>query len=146
MNMIFSRCLVSLGVCMTAAIVMAAGTVPGDAACPVSGKKCNAEKHVAFDGGQVYFCCATCQKVFEAQPAKFSAKAHHQMVSTGQFVQQSCPIGGRPVKAGTQVNIGGVEVGFCCNRCKAKVQSASPEQQITMVFGNLEKGFTPASK
>ena len=146
MNMIFSRCLVTLGVCMTAAIVMAAGTVPGDAACPVSGKKCNAEKHVAFDGGQVYFCCATCQKVFEAQPAKFSAKAHHQMVSTGQFVQQSCPIGGRPVKAGTQVNIGGVEVGFCCNRCKAKVQSASPEQQITMVFGNLEKGFTPASK
>ena len=145
MNMFLGRCLLAFGFCMPAAIGIAA-TAPEDATCPVSEKKCNAEKHVAFDGGQVYFCCATCQKAFEAQPSKFAAKAHHQMVSTGQFVQKSCPIGGRPVKVGTQVNIGGVEVGFCCNKCKAKVQSASAEQQITMVFGNLEKGFTPASK
>ena len=145
MNMFLGRCLLAFGFCMPAAVGIAA-TAPEDATCPVSEKKCNAEKHVAFDGGQVYFYCATCQKAFEAQPSKFAAKAHHQMVSTGQFVQKSCPIGGRPVKVGTQVNIGGVEVGFCCNKCKAKVQSASAEQQITMVFGNLEKGFTPASK
>jgi hypothetical protein len=50
------------------------------------------------------------------------------------------------VKAGTQLDIGGTEVGFCCNNCKGKVEKASADEQVTLVFGNVEKGFAPAAK
>ncbi len=135
-----------LAVCFSAAAASAAVKDPKDAACPVSGKNCNPEKHVAFDGGQVYFCCGNCEKAFEADSAKFAAKAHQQMVSTGQLVQKGCPFSGGAVKAGTEVAIGGVEVGFCCNNCKGKVEKASPEEQVNLVFGKIEKGFAPAAK
>ena len=141
MNLRFAGCAALLAVCFSAAV-----KDPKDAACPVSGKKCNPEKHVAFSGGQVYFCCGNCEKAFEADSAKFAAKAHQQMVSTGQLTQKGCPFSGGPVKAGTEVDIDGVEVGFCCNNCKGKVEKASPEQRVTMVFGNVEKGFAPAAK
>lgn len=146
MNLRFAGCAALLAVCFSAAVVSAAVKDPKDAACPVSGKKCNPEKHVAFSGGQVYFCCGNCEKAFEADSAKFAAKAHQQMVSTGQLTQKGCPFSGGPVKAGTEVDIDGVEVGFCCNNCKGKVEKASPEQRVTMVFGNVEKGFAPAAK
>ena len=135
-----------LAVCFSAAAASAAVKDPKDAACPVSGKNCNPEKHVSFDGGQVYFCCGNCEKAFKADSAKFAAKAHQQMVSTGQLVQKACPFSGGPVKAGTEVTIGGVEVGFCCNNCKGKVEKASPEEQVNLVFGKIEKGFAPAAK
>ena len=146
MNLRFTGCAALLVVCFSTAVVSAAVKDPKDAACPVSGKKCNPEKHVAFSGGQVYFCCGNCEKAFEADSAKFAAKAHQQMVSTGQLTQKGCPFSGGPVKAGTEVDIDGVEVGFCCNNCKGKVEKASPEQRVTMVFGNVEKGFAPAAK
>ena len=119
---------------------------PQDAKCPVSGKGCNPDKSVAFAGGNVYFCCGSCQKAFEGDSAKFAAKAHQQLVSTGQLVQKGCPFSGGAVKAGTQVMIGDTEVGFCCPNCKAKVQKASPDDQVTIVFGSIEKGFAPAGK
>jgi YHS domain-containing protein len=135
-----------LAVGLSAAIVSAAAKDPKEAACPVSGKNCNPEKHVAFDGGNVYFCCGNCQKAFETDSAKFAAKAHQQQVSTGQLVQKGCPFSGGPVKPGTHISFDGVEVGFCCPNCKAKVEKAAPEEQVTMVFGNVEKGFAPAAK
>jgi YHS domain-containing protein len=146
MKMRFAACAALLAVCFSAVVVSAAVKDPKDAACPVSGKNCNPEKHVAFDGGQVYFCCGNCEKAFEADSAKFAAKAHQQMVSTGQLVQKGCPFSGGPVKAGTELAIDGVEVGFCCNNCKGKVEKAAPAQRVTMVFGNIEKGFAPATK
>ena len=146
MNLRFAGCAALLAVCFSTAVVSAAVKDPKDAACPVSGKKCNPEKHVALSGGQVYFCCGNCEKAFESDSAKFAAKAHQQMVSTGQLTQKGCPFSGGPVKAGTEVDIDGVEVGFCCNNCKGKVEKASPEQRVTMVFGNVEKGFAPAAK
>ena len=48
-------------VCCSAAIGFAAVKEPKDAKCPVSGKGCNPEKSVSFDGGSVYFCCGNCQ-------------------------------------------------------------------------------------
>jgi YHS domain-containing protein len=110
MKMRFACCAALLAVCFSATVVSAAVKDPKDAACPVSGKNCNPEKHVAFDGGQVYFCCGNCEKAFEADSAKFAAKAHQQMVSTGQLVQKGCPFSGGPVKAGTELAIDGVEV------------------------------------
>ncbi len=143
MKMRFAACGALLAVCFSTAIVSAAVKDPKDAACPVSGKNCNPEKHVAFDGGQVYFCCGNCEKAFEADSAKFAAKAHQQMVVTGELVQKGCPFSGGPVKPGTQLDIGGASVGFCCNNCKGKVAKAGPDEQVKMVFGSVAKGFAP---
>ena len=133
-------------VAVSAAVGSAAVKEPKDAKCPVSGKGCNPEKSVDFDGGKVWFCCGNCEKAFAGDSAKFAAKAHQQMVSTGQLVQKGCPFSGGAVKPGTQVDVGGVEVGFCCPNCKGKVEKASGDDQVTMVFGNVEKGFAPAAK
>ena len=137
--------LVAAMVC-SAALVSAAPKEPKDAKCPVSGKGCNPEKATDFAGGKVYFCCGNCETAFKGDSAKFAAKAHQQMVSTGQLVQKGCPFSGGAVKEGTQLAIGGTEVGFCCNNCKGKVEKASADEQVTMVFGNVEKGFAPAAK
>jgi len=128
-------------VVFSAAFVTAAPKEPKDAKCPVSGKGCNPEKSADFAGGKVYFCCGNCESAFKGDSAKFAAKAHQQMVSTGQLVQKGCPFSGGAVKAGTQVSIGDAEVGFCCNNCKGKVEKASPDEQVTMVFGDIAKGF-----
>jgi len=130
----------------SAAFVSAAPKEPKDAKCPVSGKGCNPEKFTDFDGGKVYFCCGNCENAFKGDSSKFAAKAHQQMVSTGQLVQKGCPFSGGGVKDGTQLDIGGVEVGFCCNNCKGKVEKASADEQVALVFGNIEKGFAPAAK
>jgi len=58
--------------------------------------------------------------------------------------QKACPLSGGPVKAGTEVDVDGVSVGFCCNNCKGKVEGAGDDDKITMVFGNVTKGFAPA--
>jgi hypothetical protein len=133
-----------VAVACSAVVVSAAVKEPKDAKCPVSGKNCNPEKHADFAGGKVYFCCGNCEKAFAGDSAKFSAKAHQQLVSTGQLVQKGCPFSGGAVKDGTQLAIGDTEVGFCCNNCKGKVEKASADEQVTMVFGKIEKGFAPA--
>ena len=127
-------------------VVSAAVKEPKDAKCPVSGKGCNPEKSADFAGGKVYFCCGNCENAFKGDSAKFAAKAHQQLVSTGQLVQKGCPFSGGAVKPGTQLDIGGAEVGFCCNNCKGKVEKASADEQVTLVFGSIEKGFAPAGK
>ena len=126
------------------ASVSAAPKAPAEAACPVSGKTCNPEVSAGFAGGKVWFCCGNCEKAFAGDSATFAAKAHQQMVSTGQLVQKGCPFSGGPVKAGTQLAIGDAEVGFCCPNCKGKVEKASPDEQVTMVFGKIDKGFALA--
>mgnify|MGYP006274525395 CR=1 FL=1 len=136
--------LLLVAVVCSAVAVHAAVKEPKDAKCPVSGKGCNPEKSAAFAGGTVWFCCGDCVKAFADDSAKFAAKAHQQMVSTGQLVQKGCPFSGGAVKAGTTIAIGDAEVGFCCPNCKAKVEKASPDEQVTMVFGKIEKGFAPA--
>jgi YHS domain-containing protein len=136
--------LLSIAVACSALVVSAAVKEPKDAKCPVSGKGCNPEKSADFAGGKVYFCCGNCAGAFEKDSAKFAAKAHQQMVSTGQLVQKGCPFSGGPVKDGTKIMIGDAEVGFCCPNCKGKVEKAAADEQVTMVFGKIEKGFAPA--
>jgi hypothetical protein len=135
-----------VAVVCSAVAVSAAVKEPKDAKCPVSGKGCNPEKAADFAGVKVYFCCGNCENAFKGDSAKFAAKAHQQMVSTGQLVQKGCPFSGGKVKEGTTLAIGDAEVGFCCPNCKAKVEKASADEQVTMVFGNVEKGFAPAGK
>ena len=139
-------CAFIVAVVCSAVAMSAAVKEPKDAKCPVSGKGCNPEKTADFDGGKVFFCCEKCEAAFAGDSAKFAAKAHQQMVSTGQLVQKGCPFSGGPVKPGTQITIGDAEVGFCCPNCKAKVEKASPDEQVTMVFGKIEKGFSVLAK
>ena len=134
----------SIAVACSAIVVPAAVKEPKDAKCPVSGKACNPDKSADFAGGKVYFCCGNCAGAFEKDSAKFAAKAHQQMVSTGQLVQKGCPFSGGPVKDGTKIMVGDAEVGFCCPNCKGKVEKAAADEQVTMVFGKIEKGFAPA--
>ena len=128
----------------SALIVSAAVTEPKDAKCPVSGKGCDPDVSAAFAGGKVWFCCGKCEAAFKADSAKFAAKSHQQMVSTGQLKQIGCPYSGKAVDPTTMLDIGGANVGFCCNGCKGKTEKASPEEQVQMVFGNIAKGFAPA--
>jgi formylmethanofuran:tetrahydromethanopterin formyltransferase len=127
-----------------AVVVSAAIKDPAAARCPVSDEACNPDVSVAFAGGKVWFCCGDCEAAFTADAAPFTAKAHHQLVATGQLKQKGCPFSGGPVKAGTQLDIEGVEVGFCCPNCKGKVEKAPADERVTMVFGNVAKGFEPA--
>ena len=53
--------------------------------CPISGKPINKEYAVDFDGGKVYMCCENCPAAFKKDSAKYAAKAHLQMVQTGEL-------------------------------------------------------------
>ena len=125
-------------------VAIAAVKAPGDVKCPVSGGPAKADKSAKYDGGNVYFCCGNCPKTFEANPTKFAAKAHQQMVATGELKQKGCPFSGKPVNPATMLSIGDAEVGFCCNVCKGKVEKASADEQVDMVFKDISKGFQAA--
>ena len=125
-------------------VAIAAVKAPGDVKCPVSGGGAKADKSAKYDGGNVYFCCGNCPKTFESDPTKYAAKAHQQMVATGELKQKGCPFSGNPVNAATMITIGDAEVGFCCNNCKGRVEKASADEQVDMVFKDISKGFEPA--
>ena len=144
MKRLFAMVCLSVVVVLSAVAASAAVKEPKDAKCPVSGKACNPDESVAFAGGKVFFCCGNCAAAFKKDSAPLAAKAHQQMVSTGQLVQKGCPFCGGNVKDGTTIAIGDADVGFCCPNCKAKVEKAEPEEQVKMVFGKIEKGFAPA--
>jgi hypothetical protein len=124
-------------------VALAAPATKSEPMCPVSGHACDPDATAAFEGGKVCFCCQKCVKAFEADSAKFAAKARQQLTATGQFKQTGCPFSGGGVKDGTQLTVGGIEVGFCCNNCKGKVAKADAEEQVKMVFGS-GKGFALA--
>lgn len=134
--------LATLAVLMMVALVAEAADV-SNAKCPVSGKPAKEDAAVDFDGGKVYLCCQNCPKAFEGNTAKFAAKAHHQMVVTGQAKQECCPFSGKPIKDDQSSDVGGVKVGFCCAGCKAKVEKAAADKQVEMVFGSgaFKKAF-----
>src|SRR4051812_35809997 len=112
----------------TAAVGMSAlGSLPvlnaADAAlasckCPVSGKAVDAEKFSDYSGGKVYFCCDNCKAKFDKDSAAFTAKANHQLVASGQFAQKGCPFSGGKTKEGTEVDVAGIKVAFCCPNCQ----------------------------
>ena len=128
------------------AVVSAAPKEPKDAKCPVSGKGCNPDKSADFAGGKVYFCCDKCAGAFKGDSAKFAAKASQQMVSTGQLTQKCCPLSGGATTPETKLAVGDAEVTFCCNNCKGKVEKASDEEKLTLVFGGDKNAFEAVKK
>ena len=117
-----------------------------DAKCPVTGKMVKADDWLAYDGAKVYFCCENCPKAFKKDPSKYAAKAHLQEVQTGQLKEVACPLTGKKLNPETAIDVGGVKVAFCCNNCKGKVQAASGDEQINLVFKDISKGYKPATE
>jgi YHS domain-containing protein len=135
---------ISAGLLATvAAIALAVPAMKVDPMCPVSQQPCDPKVSFDFHGGRVWFCCPKCRQMFEDNPAPYAAAGHLQMVLTRQFVQRACPLDGSPVAAGTQVDVGGVNVGFCSDTCRSRVEKAALENQVQLVFGNLGRGFAP---
>lgn len=115
-----------------------------DLKCPISGKPVDATKTVEFDGGKVAFCCGNCPKAFEANKSKFAAKAHLQLVQSGQLKQTACPLTGKPAAADKSVEVEGVSVGLCCAGCKGKASKLSGDELIALLFTDISKGYKPA--
>ena len=114
--------------------------------CPVSGKPALAEHKVAFNGGEVEFCCPNCAKEFNANSAKFAAKANLQLAQSGQLKQIKCPLTGKAVAADKSIAVEGVEVGLCCGGCLAKAKKASGDELISLLFTDTSKSFEPVKK
>ena len=105
--------------------------------------KANAKEANAVDykGGKVFFCCQNCPKAFEKDTAKFAASANHQLVATGQAKQVKCPFSGGPINEETAIDVKGVKVAFCCEKCQGKAKEST--EQVELIFNDkaFEKGF-----
>ena len=110
--------------------------------CPVSGKKAT-KVSIEYHGGEVYFCCKNCLKAFQADSKKFAVKANEQLIKTGQASQEKCPISGGKMKQGTALDVNGIPVAFCCKNCRKKVDKATGDAKLALVFGDdaFRKGF-----
>ena len=106
------------------------------ATCPVSGKPALEDKTVDYKGGKVYFCCENCPKAFEKDTAKYATKANQQLVATGQTTQAKCPLTGGKLNPDKTVEVGGVKVTFCCEKCQGKVAEAKGDAQAELVFSD----------
>ena len=118
------------------------------ATCPVSGKPAieKAVLELPKGGGKVYFCCENCPKAFQADSAKYSGKANHQLVQSGQLEQVKCPLTGRPMAADKTVDVSGVKVALCCGNCLKKAQGVSGDELVNLLFKDTSKGYKAASK
>lgn len=112
------------------------------ATCVVSGKPAKESSVVDYNGKKVYFCCAGCPAKFEKNPEDYTANVNLQLLETGQMLQVACPFTGKPVNEKMTVEVGTTKVGFCCGGCKAKAEKASADALVSMVFGDISKGFT----
>ncbi len=113
-----------------------------DVVCPVSGQPVDPEAKAEYLGKDVYFCCQKCPNAFKSKTAKYELKARQQLAQTGQIVQVACPVSGKATTEGTELNVNGVEVAFCCKNCRKAVNKAEGDAQLKMLYGKLKKGFT----
>ena len=104
------------------------------ATCPVSGEAAVEGKSTDYKGGKVYFCCGDCKATFESNSAKYATKANLQLAATGQATQTKCPLSGGKLNPDTAVDVSGVKVTFCCNKCQAKVADAKGDAQLDLAF------------
>jgi YHS domain-containing protein len=138
-----------LGAAMALMVIATAAVYAADEV-KLEGVKCvvnpkaaaKAATGVDYKGGKVYFCCMNCPKAFEKDTAKFSAKANHQLVATGQAKQEKCPFSGEAINADTKITVDGADVAFCCDMCKGKAEKA--DDKVTLIFN--DKAFDKAFK
>lgn len=114
------------------------------AKCIVAGKPdAKQDKFAEYKGGKVYFCCDNCKAKYTSEPSNFETAANHQLVVTAQYKQAKCPLSGGPVDATKTVEVGGVKVAFCCEKCQGKVAEADAAAQKELVFSTkaFDKAF-----
>lgn len=132
--------------CMVAASLIAADPKLEGVKCFVNPKAAaKADKSVSYKDGKVFFCCDNCPKAFAADKEKFAAKANAQLVATKQYTQVKCPFSGGDLDTATKINVGGVDVCFCCENCQGKAKDAK-DGAVDLVFSDkaFEKGFKVA--
>ena len=112
------------------------------ATCPVAKKPAKEDKTAEYKGGKVYFCCANCPKAFAKDTAKYAARANMQLAQTGQAEQGKCPFSGGELNKDTKIKVGDAEVAFCCEKCQAKAEKATGDEQLELVWG--DKAFDTA--
>jgi YHS domain-containing protein len=115
--------------------------------CVVAGSKdAKATNSVDYKGGKVFFCCQNCPKAFQKDTAKFAASANHQLVATGQAKQEKCPFSGGPINQDTAIEVKGVKVAFCCEKCQGKAKEST--DQVDLIFNDkaFDKGFVVSKK
>jgi len=117
--------------------------------CPVAGKVVTKKTAASYKGADVYVCCGKCKKAIEANPAKYAAKANHQLAQTKQAKCVKCVFAGKKTNPKTKIDVAGAELSFCCNGCKGKVLAEKDEdKRIEMVFNDkaFKKGFEIVKK
>jgi YHS domain-containing protein len=121
---------------------------PFKATCPVSGQPAKEDKSADYKNGKVYFCCGDCCAAFTKDPTKHAVKANQQLAATGQATQTKCPLSGGKLNPDANVEVGGVKVGFCCDKCQGKVKEAKGDAQAELVFSDAAfgKGFEVKKK
>jgi hypothetical protein len=120
-----------------------------DIQCVVADKAADMSKSAEYKDGKVYFCCNGCAGKFAKNAQKFAVKANHQLVSTQQYEQKSCPFSGNDLDPEISTMIGKTKVGFCCVGCKGKVdQAKDDEAKQKLVFNDksFKKAFAKAKK
>ncbi|MEM1062430.1 MAG: hypothetical protein AAF532_01315 [Planctomycetota bacterium] len=105
---------------------------------------------VDYKEGELFFCCRACISRMKRSPTRYEAQANHQLVRTGQYEQNDCPLTGEDLTSDSPgLEIGGVTVRFSAESHKAEVEALSEKEQIARVFGTegFEKGgFTKVEK
>ena len=106
--------------------------------CVVSGKTVTRDCVAAYKKGNVYFDCNSSRLEFLQHQSKFTTKANHQLVVTGQYLQARCPFRQVAVaELDPVVSLAGVKIRFCCQGCQSKLSDLnSVEQQISFLFAD----------
>ena len=109
--------------------------------CVISGDEIDKEEYTKYKDGKVYFCCGGCKSDFEEDASKFTTAANYQLVATGQYVQESCPLTARNNKADKQVDVDGLAVTFCCNNCLKKAKESTDKLSMLFSDATFDKSF-----
>ena len=124
-----------------------------DTVCPISGEVIkNATTKTEFKKGSVYFCTESCKLDFTKNVKKYASKGNFQLASTGQYVQENCPVTGRKLKKNPKkpkiVSISARDVELCCGGCMKKASKMKDAEKFELLFSDksFKKGFKLATK
>ncbi len=115
-----------------------------NAKCLISGDSIDKTEFLKYKDGKIYFCCEMCKADFQnGKSNKFTSKANYQLVSTGQYIQKSCPMTGKGIDKTKTVSIGELNVAFCCNGCKSKTEGKKDKAEFIFANNVFDKTFSP---
>ena len=108
---------------------------------------------VDYKDAKVYLCSEHCADAFKedtylAKDAKFSIKANHQLVLTGQYIQKACPLSGDPLDESFSSTVAGVKIGFSCIESQMQIDKLSNiEEKVELLFSDsaFKRAFVRAN-